>query len=99
MNSRIEDYRPETKFATLAARAFSSLWDLVRLSKENLTSGTRILALKGKYPAEEIETLQSRLANDQTISDLNKLRPEISVKKLDVPFVEADRHLVIIDFK
>ncbi len=89
VKSRIEAYRPANKFDTLTARAFSSLSDLIRISKESLTPGARLLAFKGKFPAQEIATL-----NDE----LPALVSQIAVKKLEVPFLNAHRHLIIIDF-
>jgi 16S rRNA (guanine527-N7)-methyltransferase len=88
--SRIEDYRGHEKFDTLAARAVSSASQLVRLCKENLHSGTRLLALKGRHPQDEIDSLDVDLPDS--------LPKRISVKKLNVPFMEAQRHLIILDF-
>ncbi len=88
--SRIEDYRPQEKFGTLAARAFSSLGELVRLGEGNLTRGTRLLALKGRYPHQEIAALRAQWPEEE--------RNKLTVEKLDVPFMEAQRHLIIIDF-
>ena len=88
--SRIEDYRAREKFDTLAARAFSSLSDLVRLGRGNLHSGTRLLALKGRHPQEEIDSL--------TRDWPEALQNKLTVKKLDVPFMKAQRHLIIMDF-
>lgn len=90
VKSRIEDYQPEEKFDTLTARAFSSLAELIRLSKENLGKGTRLLALKGRFPTKEIDALTNELPE--------AVRQRLTVKKLDVPFLHAQRHLIIIDF-
>ena len=88
--SRIEDYQAQEKFDTLAARAFSSVSELVRLSRGNLDSGTRLLALKGRHPQEEVNSL--------TVDWPDSLRKRLTVKKLEVPFMKAHRHLIIIDF-
>lgn len=93
VKSRIENYQPSGKFDTLVARAFSSLPELVRLSQANLSKGTRLLALKGRFPAKEIESLASELPES-----LEQMRPRLTVEKLEVPFLEAQRHLIIIDF-
>ena len=90
VKSRIENYQPPEKFATLTARAFSSLAELVRLSQANLIDGTRLLALKGRFPAKEITALTNELSD----SGYSRLM----VKKLEVPFLAAQRHLIIIDF-
>ena len=85
-NNRIEDYQPVEKFDTLTARAFSSIADLLNLSNHLLTSGTRVLAMKGKYPEQELASLSSDV--------IDRMR----VEKLEVPFLQADRYLIIIDF-
>ncbi len=90
VKSRIEDYRPQEKFSTLSARAFSSLSTLIRLSKKNLGKGTRLLALKGKLPTQELATLSAELPES--------VRSRLTVKQLEVPFLQAQRHLIIIDF-
>ncbi len=89
IKSRIEDYQPAEKFDTLTARAFSSLSELLRLSKGNRPPGTRLLAFKGRLPAEEIASL-----NDES----PELARQLTVEKLAVPFLQAHRHLITIDF-
>ena len=93
VKSRIENYQPHGKFDTLTARAFSSLPELVRLSQANLRQGTRLLALKGRFPAKEIESLTDELPKLP-----EQMRPRLTIEKLEVPFLEAQRHLIIIDF-
>jgi 16S rRNA (guanine527-N7)-methyltransferase len=88
--SRIENYRGHEKFDTLAARAVSSVSELIRLCTENLHSGTRLLALKGRHPQDELDSL----AVDWPESPAKR----IAIKKLNVPFMEAQRHLIILDF-
>ncbi len=86
VNSRLEDYRPPSKFDTLTARAFSSLPDLIKLSQGVIADGTRVLGMKGKYPKEEIASLEREIRN------------KLTVHKLGVPFLNAQRNLIIIDF-
>lgn len=93
VKSRIEHYQPSEKFDTLTARAFSSLAELVRLSQASLSKGTRLLALKGRFPAKEIESISGELP---TLP--KQKQPKLTVEKLEVPFLEAQRHLIIIDF-
>lgn len=94
VKSRIENYHPGGKFDTLTARAFSSLPKLVRLSQANLGQGTRLLALKGRFPAQEIETMGGELPELSP----EQMRPRLTVEKLQIPFLQAQRHLIIIDF-
>ena len=83
---RIENFRPTRKFDTLAARAFTSLAEMVSLCEGLLVSGTRLLAQKGRYPQQELDSLPA------------KIQSNVTVEKLAVPFLDAERHLVIMDF-
>ena len=85
VNKRIEDYQPSEKFDTLVARAFSPLPDLLYMTKSLLQPGTRLLAMKGKVPDAEINCLTGQW--------LSRLK----LVKLSVPYLEAERHLVVID--
>lgn len=84
--SRVEDYRPQQKFDTLTARAFSSLAKLVKLTGPCQSQGVRLLALKGKYPEEEIAELSE------------EVRSSVVVEKIDVPGLSARRHIAIFEF-
>ena len=84
--SRVEDYRPQQKFDTLVARAFSSLARLVELTAQCRSRGARMLALKGKYPQSEVAELPARTRTCTTI------------EKIDVPGLDAQRHIVIFEF-
>ena len=83
--SRVEDYRPVQKFDTLTARAFSSLDDLVKLTENFRKPDMRLIALKGKHPKDEIAQLN------------NVIRSQIVIHEVEVPFLAAQRHVVIID--
>ncbi|GJL83850.1 MAG: ribosomal RNA small subunit methyltransferase G [marine bacterium B5-7] len=81
---RVESYPADVKFDTLLARAFSSLEQLVFSSRHLVNTGGRILAMKGTCPLKEMQPL----ADDPTL--------DIRIEPLNVPFVDAERHLVII---
>ena len=89
-NCRVENYKSEAKFDTLTARAFTSLSNMVGLCEGVLETGTRLVAMKGAKPVEEIEQL--RLDHGRFAGT------DILIQKLSVPFLQAERHLVIIDF-
>jgi len=74
---QIDPRRPDR----IICRAFASLTDYVRSIEGQLESHTRIWAMKGKYPADEISALDApwRVAG---------------VYALDVPGVDAERHLL-----
>ena len=82
---RVEDYRPASKFDTLATRAFASLARTLKLTAGLHRPGCRLLAMKGRMPAPEIARLDPAL------------RERITVEKLNVPFLSAERHLIIIE--
>lgn len=70
-------------FANITSRAFASLKDFVEASRVYADNNTRMLAMKGGHPAKELEELPAWV-NVQ------------SIESLTVPFLHADRHLVIM---
>ena len=57
LQARVESLRPEVPFDTVMARAFAALPALVRAVEPLCGPGTRILALKGRWPKAELEAL------------------------------------------
>ena len=57
LQARVESLHPEIPFDTVMARAFAALPALVRAVEPLCGPGTRILALKGKWPKAELEAL------------------------------------------
>lgn len=86
VRSRVEEYQPEEKFDTLAARAFASLADILKSTAALHQRGGRLLAMKGRMPAQEIANLDS------------SWRARTTFQKLRVPFLDAERHLIIIEW-
>ncbi len=86
VHERIENYNQEKNFDTVVCRSYASLSKIYSNSKKNLKEKGIIIAMKGKYPHEEIKDLEN------LNKDLNFI-----VKKLDVPGLNADRHAVIIN--
>ena len=86
VKARAEDYAPGKRFDTVIARALASLPRLVELSAHLVGEDGRLLALKGKYPAEELEAIRSLP------------EWEYSVQPVDVPGLEAHaRHVVKLE--
>jgi 16S rRNA (guanine527-N7)-methyltransferase len=85
VQERFERYPAGDKFDTLCARAFSSLAALYRSGRRLLAPGGRILAMKGEFPTDELSELR----------DGEPLRCEVI--PLAVPFLDASRHLVIVE--
>jgi 16S rRNA (guanine527-N7)-methyltransferase len=81
IQARAESCRPERRYDTVVARAVGPLADLVRFAGPLLAAGGRLLAMKGKSPADE---LAGRL-NGWKI---------VAVHPLQVPGLADERHLV-----
>ena len=86
VQGRVEDFRPGEKFDTLVARAFSSLSNLLDWTTHLQLPSTRVLAMKGKSPEGELESLP------QALSARARVFP------LHVPSLDAERHLVQLDY-
>lgn len=83
VQSRVEDYQPETKFDGVISRAFASLSDMLNWCQHLPQPQGHYFALKGQYPEAEIAALPTAFQVEDVIA-------------LDVPEVDAERHLVII---
>ncbi|MFH0264026.1 16S rRNA (guanine(527)-N(7))-methyltransferase RsmG [Vibrio rumoiensis] len=87
IQSRVEEFEPEVGFDGVISRAFASMMDMVEwcyhLPK---TDQGVFLALKGQLPEDEIAQLPESLAVSQ-------------VHVLQVPELEGDRHLIILEKK
>ena len=73
-------------FDVIVARAFSSLRDLVLRTRLLLAVGGRWAAMKGAVPDEEIRQLPADVRCAQTIP-------------LEVPGLDASRHLIVLEPK
>lgn len=86
IHNRIEAYNPPIRFDTAVARAFSSLNEFL-LNTQHLVckDGGQFLAMKGVYPLSEIESLTEGFTVDE-------------VERLQIPDLEAERHVVKVSF-
>lgn len=80
MHTRAEQYQPAVLFDTIVSCAFSELLQMITWTKHLLKKDGIWLAMKGRYPEAELETL---------------LHPFV-VHHYNVPFVEAERCCVMI---
>ena len=104
VDARVDEYlsTPDTgEFSLITCRAFSSLSSIVKMIEKPLASGTKLLAMKGVYPHDEIAELQqdktiSSTSNKASSTDLDNCYKVESVIELTVPGVESQRHLVLI---
>ena len=81
MQSRAEGYEPRERFDTVLARAVGPVADLVKVAGRLVAGGGRLLAMKGRYPEEELA------------AKLNGWKVA-AVHRLSVPGLEEERHLV-----
>ena len=82
VQSRIEDFQPDDLFETIISRAFTAMEDFVSATQHLCTTTGQLLAMKGRFPAQEINSLP-----DQWI---------IKSDSLEVPNVNAERHVVTL---
>jgi len=78
---RVEDWHPQERFGVVIARGFASLAQFI-VSCGHLVAPTGVLvAMKGEYPREELAALPGGWECGEA-------------RKLHVPLLEAERHLV-----
>ena len=83
VQARLESWQTKEFPTCIISRAFSNLSTFVSASRHLAGPDTRFLAMKGKIPCDELESLPDWLRVD-------------SVEKLVVPGLQEDRHLVIM---
>jgi len=83
LNQRVELQTECGAFANITSRAFASLKQFVEAVRPYTDENSCLLAMKGAYPDQELEVLPGWV-NVQ------------SVESLTVPYLHADRHLVIM---
>jgi 16S rRNA (guanine527-N7)-methyltransferase len=81
VQSRAEAYRPDERFDIVLARAVGPTSDLVRNAGHLVAGGGRLLAMKGRDPAEEL----AKKLNGWKV---------VAVHPLQVPGLDEERHLV-----
>jgi 16S rRNA (guanine527-N7)-methyltransferase len=81
VHTRAESYRPKERFDTIVSRAVGPLETFVKWSGHLCVGGGRLLAMKGRYPTDELEKIPSgwKLAE---------------VHRLNIPGLDEQRHLV-----
>ena len=104
VDARVDEYLSTAdtgEFSLITCRAFSSISSIVKMIEKPLASGTKLLAMKGVYPHDEIAELQQNktinsTSNKASSTDLDNCYKVESVIELTVPGVESQRHLVLI---
>lgn len=87
-NARVAETRAQVlaepgRYRCLVARAFGTLAELVRVGGPLLAPDGRLLAMKGRHPADEITALPAGWC-------------AAAVHRLTIPGLEAERHVVVI---
>lgn len=82
VQARARTYRPPAKFATIVARAVAPLAGLCAECTHLAAPGARLLALKGRRPADELAALPAHAA--------------VAVHRLGVPGADGARHLIVV---
>lgn len=80
---RVEDMDETVIYSNITSRAFASLRGFAEAVRPLAAPSTRMLAMKGVYPQQELEELPDWV-NVQ------------SVEPLTVPYLHAERHLVLM---
>ena len=83
LNRRVEDV-PGGAFAAVLSRAFADLTDFVCLAGHLLTQGGQLYAMKGQLPEDEIDRMPPGWA-------------VVNCTRLNVPGLDAQRHLLVIE--
>ena len=81
VQSRAEAWKPAIRYDTVVARAVGPVADLVRHAGALVAGGGRLLAMKGRFPEDEL----ARKLNGWKVA---------AVHKLAVPGLAEERHLV-----
>lgn len=81
VQARVEKYRPVRKFDTLITRAVASVAGLLHNAQHLCAGDGEFLFMKGAYPAQELADMPGEFKMAEVI-------------KLQVPGLDAERHLV-----
>lgn len=84
LHARVEQLPVEQQYDVITSRAFAELKDFVRWSNHLLQQGGKYIALKGVLPQEEIDRLPAGWTVQQ-------------VQPLQVPGLDAERHLIFME--
>ena len=82
INNRVENYVPEQNVNSVVSRAFSSLDEFVRKTSRFCVKKGLLIAMKGRYPTEELQALDPNMDHE--------------VIELQVPDLNEERHIVLV---
>jgi len=78
--ARVEQWQPGSCFDAIISRAFATIQQFVTVSEKHLCPQGVLFAMKGKYPASELEEISGAFT--------------VVSHKLSVPDLDAERHLI-----
>ncbi len=81
LHTRAQDHQPEVRFDCVVSRAVGSIENFIKWCGHLCVSGGRLLAMKGRYPEEELKTLP----NGWKVAAIHELK---------IPGLDEQRHLV-----
>ena len=81
VHTRAENYRPKERFDCVVSRAVGPLETFVTWSGHLCVGGGRLLAMKGRYPTDEL----TQIPNGWKLA---------AVHRLNIPGLDEQRHLV-----
>lgn len=81
VHTRAETYRPKERFENVVSRAVGPLETFVKWSGHLCVGGGRLLAMKGRYPTDEL----AQIPNGWKLAQ---------VHRLNIPGLDEQRHLV-----
>jgi 16S rRNA (guanine527-N7)-methyltransferase len=85
-HARVEELHPSQPFDTVVARAFAALPQLLAQVAPLCGPGTRVLAMKGRFPDAEIAAVASPWMIEK-------------ISSLQVPGLNEERHLIVAAIK
>ena len=83
VQSRVENYTSEQGFDGVITRAYASIEDMLSSCEHLVEQNGQFIALKGQYPEQEIQSIPEGFALQQS-------------NVIDVPGLEAQRHVIMI---
>lgn len=83
INNRLEDFQERKRYSSILSRAFSNIDSFVAMAKDFCENEGYLLAMKGKIIEKEL-------------NNLNPKELECTTIPLSVPYLTAQRHLVMI---
>jgi 16S rRNA (guanine527-N7)-methyltransferase len=83
IQSRCEDFHPQQCFDSILSRAFGTIRLFVESTSHLLCDQGRFIAMKGKYPQDEIDDLPSNIILQKS-------------ERLDIKGINAERHIICL---